>query len=109
MNQVAAVGQHDLWKVARVYEPPLPKQRREELYAWLQSLGVEPKRCIPYLVITHSSADGCYRLHLSMYALNDQGAKYVDHAANRVHTEPLVIVIDTWPQWLVEVSQQQEN
>ncbi|MGE5827708.1 MAG: hypothetical protein ACM30G_05000 [Micromonosporaceae bacterium] len=109
MNQAAAVGQLDLWKVARVYEPTLPKERREELYAWLESLQVQPKLCIPHLVITHSSLDGRYRLHLSRFALDDRGAKYVDHAADRVHTEPLVIVIDTWPEWLVEVSQQQEN
>lgn len=101
----------DLWKVARVdvHHGGVSAERRAELFAWLELLGVPYMQCIPHLVITQDRQTRGLLLHLSRQARDTAGRIYIDHAADRVHTEPVVLTIDDYPAWLVEVSQQQAN
>lgn len=94
-----------LWTVARVDVNALEGAQLGEALAWVAGLGVDPKTVIPHLVVSQDDA-GAYRLHLSRFVLAD-GRKVVDHAAGRVHTEPVVIPVDTYPSWLPEAGQHQ--
>jgi hypothetical protein len=90
-----------LWRVAIVDDVNmLPDSRKDAVIAWLQSYGIPTQECAPRLVVTQSEVDGKFRAHVTVYARDDQGAKYIDHAANRVHTEPLVVTVDSYPDWL---------
>ena len=99
----------ELWKVARVDANALPAERQAELFAWLETLGLPYRECIPKLVVTSNAEDGRLLLHLSRFAFDERGHKYVDHAANRVHTTPLVVAITEYPAWLVQASQSQDQ
>ncbi len=110
MRVVAPPYPMELWEVARVDTARLPEERSRELFAWLAEWQIPYRQCIPHLVITRDSHSGQYLLHLSRFVLDAFGQKIVDHAANRVHTEPAVFGIDdSYPAWLVEVSQQQKK
>ncbi|GIH07425.1 hypothetical protein Rhe02_54920 [Rhizocola hellebori] len=101
----------DLWKVARVdvMGEGVTSDQREELYAWLQSLGVPYRECRPNVVITQNSEDARYLLHLARFAVDANGDKYVAHAENVVHTTPLVVAIKDFPAWLVQASHIQDQ
>lgn len=94
----------DLWQVARIDVQQLDETHQKELYAWLTELGVPYRRCIPKLCITQDTKGGQLLLHLSQFALTADDAKYIDHAANRMHTEPVAYVIDAYPVWLPGAS-----
>lgn len=101
----------ELWKVARVNvnAEPITDEQRTELFAWLDALGVPYRECRPDLVITKNAEDGRLLLHLTRFALDGKGDKYVDHAANRVHTTPYVVEIAEYPAWLVQASTTQDQ
>lgn len=99
----------DIWKVARVDESRLDADQRAELHAWVTSLGVEPKDVRPRFVVSQRSADGAFLLHLSRLVRDGSGVPFVDIAADRVHTEPLVIEVATFPDWLPAVGAEQET
>lgn len=101
----------DLWKVARVdvNADPVTDTQRAELFAWLAALGIDHLNCYPTLVISHRP-DKIHLLHVSQFARGANGAKYIDFAADRVHTEPLVVEIDeNYPAWLVQASHIQDQ
>lgn len=99
----------DLWKVARVDTVNLADEQRAELFAWLAGLDVPYRRCRPLLAISQDAVTKQHFLHLSRFFLDPAGEKVVDHAMNRVHSEPVVYAITDYPAWLVEASQQQEK
>lgn len=98
-----------LWKVARVDVNAWPVDSdRTELFDWLAWLGIDHTRCLPTLVISQRP-DKTLLLHVSQFARDTNGAKYVDFAADRVHTEPLVVQITDYPAWLVQASHHQDQ
>lgn len=98
-----------LWKVARVDVNAWPfTPDRTELFAWLAKLGIDHTNCYPTLVISQRP-DRTLLLHVSQFARDVDGGKYVDFAADRVHTEPLVVEITDYPAWLVQASHQQDQ
>lgn len=103
----------ELWKVARVdtCAEPVTPELRAEACAWLESLGIPYEECRPELVITINGEDKRLLLHLTRFALDANGGKYIDFAANRVHTVPLVVQIekDSYPAWLVQASHIQDQ
>lgn len=99
----------ELWKVARVdvNAEPVTEEQWVELFAWLDKLGVDHQNCAPNLVITQRP-DKTLLLHVTQFA-RANGEKYIDHAANRVHTEPLVVQVTEYPAWLVQASHFQDQ
>lgn len=98
-----------IWKVARVDESRLDPQQRAEVHTWMGSLGVDITQVRPRFVISQRAADGTHLLHLSRFVYAADGRKFVDVAADQVHTVPLVIEIDSYPDWLPAVGAEQES
>lgn len=99
----------ELWKVARVdtCAEPVTAEQLVEACAWLESLGIAHRECRPELVITQNAEDGRLLLHLTRYP---DERRYIDYAADRVHTVPLVVQIDKdYPAWLVQASHLQDQ
>lgn len=101
----------ELWKVARVdtCAEPVTNEQRAQACAWLESLGIPYRDCRPELVMTQNAEDKRFLLHLTRFALDVDGARYIDHAANRFHTVPLVVQITDFPAWLVQASHIQDQ
>ncbi len=99
----------DLWQVARVDTINLADAERAGLFAWLTELDVPYRQCRPLLAISQDATTGQHCLHLSRFVLDGTGEKVVDHAMNRIHSEPVVYAITDYPAWLVEVSQHQQK
>ncbi|HEY9414193.1 MAG TPA: hypothetical protein VIQ30_05500 [Pseudonocardia sp.] len=97
----------NLWEVARVDVSRLDGAQRTEAIGWVSGLGVDVNGIRPQLAISQDGDDGSYRLHLSRYVTDEHGRRVVDHAADQLQIEPLVIPITDWPQWLVNVSHTQ--
>lgn len=79
--------------------------QRAELCAWVTSLGADPTAALPQFRIlsTHHG----YELHLSMKVRRD-GRDVLDHALDRVWSEPLVIPLGRercWPKWLHDTQE----
>jgi hypothetical protein len=90
----------DLWKVVRLADIR-QHPRRDDIRSWIASIGVDVMTITPALAVSQDSGDRSYRLHLSRFVVDAHGGKVVDHAAEQMHTEPLVIPIDSWPDWLL--------
>ena len=101
----------DLWKVAVVDESRLSPDQRTEVHAWVRTViepaGIPLDRVRPRFVVTENSEDRRLLLHLTVMAHDSRGMVYIDHAADRVHSEPYVFQITDYPAWLPAVSQQQ--
>jgi hypothetical protein len=87
------------WLHAKVdFYSDVARADQDEALAWLRGLGVEPTRCAPQFVITKTGDGGedlRFQLHLTQHALNEQGDKFIDFAADRVHSEPITIDLGT--------------
>lgn len=95
-----------LWKVARVDESKLDPDQRSELLGWIRYLGVEPSTIRPVFAVSEDETH-TFRLHLSRFVYDEAGNPILDHAANELQTEPFVLTITGYPQWLPAISQQQ--
>jgi hypothetical protein len=85
-------------------------EQREELCAWVSSLGADPARVLPRFCIT--SHEGTFRLHLSVKVRNDNGRDVLDRALNTVWSEPLVIDLGSercWPKWLHDTQERSDG
>jgi hypothetical protein len=79
----------------------LRADQREEVVAWISSLGVKPDDIRAQLVIV--KGERSFELHLSRFVRNDAGNMIIDRAFNSVVSEPLVIELgtkETWPSCL---------
>lgn len=75
--------------------------RREELIAWIKSLGVNPNDVRQAFVIVAAELE--YELHLTTYRRSPEGRIRIDRATEDAVTEPLVVPLGTsksWPAWL---------
>ncbi len=104
----APYGQ-DLWKCARIDTRLLAPAQREEILAWLSSLGIAYREYTPTLAVTQDTVGGQLLLHLSRFVMDPFGDRVIDHAAARLHTTPVAIAISTYPSWLPGVSLRQEE
>jgi len=80
----------------------IDEQHRQELCAWVASLGEDPRRVLPEFRILWT--DDGYTLHLSR-KVQREGRDIIDQALNRVWSEPVVIKLgreQCWPQWLYD-------
>lgn len=109
LTEIPAPYGTDLWQVARVDTAYLDEAQRAELFGWLTDLGIAYRQCRPTLAISQDAPTRQLLLHLSRFVLDASGEKITDHAANRVHVEPVVYAVTDYPAWLVEVSQQQQK
>lgn len=79
----------------------LRDDRREEMMAWVESLGVQPRDVRPVILI--AEGDIGYELHLSRFLRTESGHMRIDRAADHAVTEPLIVGLGTsksWPAWL---------
>jgi hypothetical protein len=86
----------------------LRDDHREELKAWVKSLGVDPEDVKNKGLIR--MGEQSYELHLSKFVRTANGGILQDWAAGESVTEPLVIDLGTtkcWPTWLETAGQQQ--
>lgn len=109
MRVIAPPYPLELWRVARVDTVLLTEDQQAEVYAWLSELGIPYTQYRPELVVSKSALSGDLLLHLTRYVLDPFGGEIVDHAAHRVHTEPVVFAITTYPMWLAAESHKQEQ
>jgi hypothetical protein len=75
--------------------------RREELIAWVESLGVTPADVREKGVIFQGEHE--YELHLTKYIRTEAGRIRLNRAADAAVTEPLIIGLGTsksWPAWM---------
>lgn len=107
--RVLAPPYGDLWKVARLDVNALEPDRQQEIFGWLTGLGIAYRDYRPELVVSQDRDTRAYALHLTRYVLAPDGSKFIDHAAGRVHTEPVVFAITDYPEWLPEVAYLQEK
>ena len=103
---------HNLWVVAKVNALALTGERRRQLIDWVAEVSGLARDEIeeyvqPTALVTQSGQDKSFRLHLSRYVRDDEGRMVVDHAADRMQSEPLVYPISEFPEWLPQASHQQ--
>lgn len=87
--------------IRRVDVRHMRADRREELIAWIKSLGVEPNDVRQAFVIVEAAQQ--YELHLTTYRRSPEGRIRIDHATEDAVTEPLIVKLGTsktWPTWL---------
>jgi hypothetical protein len=75
--------------------------RREELIAWIKSLGIDHNNVRNAFVIVASGQE--YELHLTTYRRSPEGRIRIDRATEDAVTEPLIVPLGTskvWPAWL---------
>jgi hypothetical protein len=87
--------------VYRVDTAKIRDDCREEIAAWVKSLGVDPNDVLPSLVIRMGKST--YELHLSRFVRSEQGRIRFDEALERPVSEPLIVDLGTaksWPRWL---------
>jgi hypothetical protein len=102
----------ELWLVARLDvgpDSPITTEQRSELFAWLESLSLPYRECLPTLVVTSNAEDKRLLLHLSRFSFAADGTKYIDFAANALASTPLVVEISDYPAWLVQASTTQDQ
>ena len=90
-----------LWTVARLSWADLSVKDRVTCMEWISGLGQDPTNCMLPFVVTQDERDRSYQLHLSRYVLDEHGKKQIDHAADHMWTEPVVIPIAELPAWLL--------
>jgi hypothetical protein len=83
----------------------LRDDRREELIAWVKSLGIEPED-VKHKGLIRMAERG-YELHLSKFVRTVNGGIQQDWAAGESVTVPLIVDLGTapsWPAWLGGVA-----
>ncbi|WP_433078852.1 hypothetical protein ACQP1P_38530 [Dactylosporangium sp. CA-052675] len=79
----------------------LRPDRREEVLAWVRSLGLEPNDLRPLTLIAEGEHE--YQLHVTRYLRTEGGSIRLDRAAEDAVTEPVIVGLGTaksWPSWL---------
>jgi len=71
---------------------------------WVRRLGAVPEDCLPTLVIAQDQGRQ-YTAHLSVYRSGGSYDRVIDHAADRIVSDPLVVPIEagSWPKCLDRV------
>jgi hypothetical protein len=93
-----------LWKVCRFDLRTIPDPLRRRVLEWVAGLDVDVLTVTPWLAVSQESPDGRLRAHLSRFVYED-GEKVIDHAMERMHSEPAVIPIAALPDWLPAYQQ----
>lgn len=81
------------------------EEQRAELCSWVASLGADPAEVLPQFRILWWQ--GTYQLHLSR-KVRRNGRDVLDHALDKVWSEPLVIDLGAercWPKWLHDTQE----
>jgi hypothetical protein len=93
--------------ILRVDTEYMRDDKREELIAWIKSLGIGIDHSNVRKAFVIIRAEQEYELHLTVYRRSPEGRIMIDRATEDAVTEPLIVPLGTsksWPAWL-EVAQ----